>query len=170
VDVIRKLITASTILILFCFAWLAISPVAYADPPDKTKKTEKVEKKKPPAPKKPKKAPAIQKKREPVKQAPKLPDRKKEERKSSWGKSRGQEKSEPPRLQAPPESKDKSSRDHLKRSPQPVSIDSEMGKKVKSGERYDYFRDTNGDGIDDRLKEKKGEKEKPTKKEEGTSP
>lgn len=169
---LRKVMTASTILILFCFAWLSISPVAYAGPPDKTKKTEKVEKKKAPAPKTPKKAPAIQEKQEPVKQTPKLPDRKKEERKGSWGKGRAEEKGESPRLQAPPESKDKSSssRDHLKRSPQPAAIDSEAGKKIKSGERYDYFRDSNGDGIDDRLKEKKGEKEKSTQKEEGTSP
>lgn len=166
---LRKVMTASTILILFCFAWLSISPVAHAGPPDKTKRTEKVEKKKVPAPKK---APAIQEKQEPVKQPPKLPDRKKEEQKSSWGKGRDREKGESPRLQAPPESKDKSSssRDRLRKSPQPVSIDSETGKKVRSGERYDYFRDTNGDGIDDRVKEKKGEKEKSTQKEEGTSP
>jgi hypothetical protein len=164
---LRKVITASTILILFCFAWLSISPVAHAGPPDKTKKTEKVEKKKAPAPKK---TPAIQEKQEPAKQTPKPPDRKKEERKSSWGKGRDQEKAEPPRLQVPPESKEESSRDHLKRSPQPASIDSETEKKIKPGERYDYFRDTNGDGIDDRLKEKKGEKEKSTQKEEGTSP
>jgi type IV secretory pathway VirB10-like protein len=168
--VIRKVMTASTILILFCFAWLSISPAAYAGPPDKTKKTEKVEKKKAPAPKKPKKAPAIQKEKEPVKQPPKLPDRRKEEQKSSWGKGRDQEKGKSPRLQAPPESKDKSSRGQLKRPPQPASIDSEVGKKVKSGERYDYFRDTNGDGIDDRVKEKKEEKEKSAQKEEGTSP
>jgi hypothetical protein len=135
----RKMMSLLAISTLVCFAGLALSPVCYAAPPKESKKTEKVEKKKQtPQNEKVKSAPSVDKNKEPSESNRKVPDLKRDKAEES-----------------------------RKKAPAKKEVKSLSEEKAKTKEAYDYFRDKNGDGIDDRLKEKKTEKEEiPQKKDE----
>lgn len=139
----RKIIPLSVMSILVCFTWLVLSPVSYAAPPKKPVKTERVNTRKlPPRKEKVKKAPTVDKKKEPTKNDRRVPDSKQDKAQESWEKT-------------PAEKEVKSTQEE---------------KKVETKEAYDYFRDTNGDGIDDRLKEKKTKEEKVSEEKDKPSP
>ncbi|KPJ50506.1 MAG: hypothetical protein AMJ41_01280 [candidate division Zixibacteria bacterium DG_27] len=139
----RRIAPLLAITTLVCFVWLALSPVSYATPPKKSKKTEQVEKKK------------LTPQKEKVKRAP-TPDKRKE----------SAEKDK--RL---PEVKEDKAKERLKKLPSKDKVRSfQEEKKVKAREAYDYFQDKNGDGIDDRLKEKKTTEEKTSQKKDKSGP
>jgi len=138
----RKITSLLAIATLVCFVWLALSPVSYATPPKKSKKTEQVEKKKlTPQKEKVKRAPTVDKNKEPSESNRRVPDLKRDKAEESW-----------------------------KKAPAKKEVKSFQEEKAKTKEAYDYFRDTNGDGIDDRLKEKKTREEKTSEEKDKSGP